>query len=248
MSPSPPRVLLDERRRRGILDELDARIDALGPRRSLAADRDRATSLLALYQREAEGLPETARVAFALGLHRAAEAQLEAFPGNLFWDFDALAAATAAAAREGDAERAAAEVTARTALIASLQQLFGRRTAIHFRYVHDFMYGFDWAKWVRREPEARRAVGPFEPAFLEYMWRRGHELLALIANDDEKYPKLATGHPRNPFGFSREPEEEERLFRDLAARDLIPVRAWERHPAPVWDRPYQEARAERAAA
>ena len=48
------------------------------------------------------------------------------------------------------------------------------------------------------------------------------------------------------FGFSREPEDELRLFRDLAARGLLPVEAWRLETAPTWDRPFTDLRAERA--
>ncbi|MEM9071062.1 MAG: ferrochelatase [Myxococcota bacterium] len=222
--------------------EVDRQIDKLGARLSLAADRDRATTLTSLFETHGQRLSDRSREAFGRGLLRAASAQLRAFPENLFWDFDALGAHVARVARE-DGPSA---VTRLSALMASVQQLFGRQTHIRFRYVHDFMYGFDWAKWVAREPASRSSVPPFGIAFLDTMWRRGHELLDLIAHDDQKYPKIAGGAPRNPFGFSREPDDERRLFRDLAAQDLIPVKGWQANPSPVWDRPFQELRAERA--
>jgi len=233
------------------LAEVDAVVDRAG-RRSLAPDRDRATSLAALFEASAyddEGL----RIAFAHGLRRMALAQLRAFPENVYWDLDAPATALLEAGRR-DGVGAIAE---RSALVAALQDLFGRGSPIRFRYVHDFVYGFDWAKWIRRSGEdlARTdgsqpasSVPPFGLPFLRYTWRRGHELLQLIANDDEKYPKLTDGTMRNPFGFSREPADEARLFRDLAKRDLLPVRAWEREPVARWDRDYHAAREERAAA
>ena len=77
---------------------------------------------------------------------------------------------------------------------------------------------------------------------------RGHELLALIAQRDEKYPPLADDRPRNPFGFSREPDAEVAIHRDLAARDLIPVEAWRWDAAPRFDRPFADLRRERAVA
>jgi hypothetical protein len=108
--------------------------------------------------------------------------------------------------------------------------------------VHDLTLGFDWAKWVAAAPADRQAVGPFDRAFLRSMLERGRELLALIRVDDAKYPRLVSGEPRNPFVFSREPDHEVRLHRELAARRLIPVRAWEPNATPVWDRPFQAER------
>ena len=111
----------------------------------------------------------------------------------------------------------------------ALQHLYGRRTPINFGYVHDFVYGFDWAKWIAREPSLHAAApGPFSLEFLVYMHERGHQLLELIAADDAKYPSLDGDEPRNPFPFSRAPDDEVRLHRELARRDLIPVPTWER--------------------
>jgi len=178
------------------------------------------------------------------GLERVAEAMRAAFPDNLLGDLDHWAWAVAREAADGDDPDA--HVGRATETTVELMRLFGCATPIRFRYVHDFVYGFDWAKWVRKDPAARAAVGPFDLAFLERMVRRGHELLALIAEDDEKYPQLRDDRPRNPFGFSREPEDELRLFRDLAARGLLPVEAWRLETAPTWDRPFTDLRAERA--
>ncbi len=233
-----------EGRVRELLSTLDDTLDAAACRGTLAPGRQAPTTLLALYDAHAPQLSPEVRLHFGRGLWRVARAQLDAFPGNLFWDFDALAARVADLGRRCGPQ----SVTERTALVAAIQHLFGRKTPIRFRYVHDFMYGFDWAKWVRRAPAERAAIGPFDEAFLRQLWRRGHELLALIAADDAKYPRLRDDRPRNPFGFSREPEDEARLFRDLAARGLLPVAAWEGAPRASWDRPFYELRAERAAA
>ena len=222
------------------LAELDAHI-ARGPRLTLAPDREHPTSLCALVRDLAPG-PLGGPLTEAL--LRVGTAQIRAFPGNLFWDMDALAASLLRQARRSDDPPARlAELAGR---IAHLQTIFGGETAIHFRYVHDFVYGYDWAKWVKRDPDARASVGPFEEPFLIYSEQRGGELLELIAHDDAKYHQLAEGQARNPFGFSREPGDEVRLFRDLAARDLLPVRAWERDPQPRWEPPYLELREERA--
>ncbi|WP_157595128.1 hypothetical protein [Plesiocystis pacifica] len=180
--------------------------------------------------------------------------QLDAFPGNLFWDLDLIAADVLRQGLESaggpDGAAALALVEDRFARMVRLQALYGRGTAINFTYVHDFVYGFDWAKWVRREPSVQRDVpGPFSAEFLGYMERRGHELLELIAADDGKYPTLAAGVPRNPFPFSREPAAEVELHAELARRDLIPVPTWDAGAIAIdwdqrWREPFQDRRVE----
>lgn len=223
----------------------DARLDAARVARlTLDPDRTRATTLAelgaALLPR-VQGLGAGTATAFAQGLCATADAIVEHFPENLLWDLDALAAALVdQACRHQD--RAPEELDDAFAEVLELHALFGRATAICFRYVHDFVYGFDWAKWVRRDPPARQTIGPYDRAFLRAMLRRGAELLERIEADDTKYPRLAHGQPRNPFGFSREPVDELRLHRELAVRDLIPVRAWQLAPPLYWDRPFADHR------
>ena len=224
------------------LSALDERIDR-GVRLTLNPTADRPTSLRALAETLAPG---PLRVPFATALERVARAQLRAFPGNLFWDLDALAASLVRQARaHPEPARRLAELAEQ---VARVQDLFGSHTTIRFRYVHDFVYGYDWAKWVKREPSARARTGPFDAAFLAYSERRAGELMALIARDDAKYHRLPDGEARNPFGFSREPDDEVRLFRDLAERGLLPVRAWELAPPLDWRPPYLILREERAEA
>lgn len=164
----------------------------------------------------------------------------ENFPDTLFWDFEFLGASLLREFPEPS------DLLGRAHQICRLQKLYGQNSIICFRYVHDFVYGFDWAKWVLREPETRNIHGPFSGAFLDHIENRAHELVDLIHNDDEKYPKLENGEPRNPFVFSREPQDERRLFKTLAERDLIPVKAWEYDTVPVWNRPFAALRAELA--
>ncbi len=228
--PSPPNDSALKR-----LRALDEAIDA-APRRTLAKGRKRATSLVTL----AERAPSALCPVFAEGLATIVEAQRTAFPKNIYWDLDALIRALVdEAAKQDEPEVHLARTCSK---VAELQRLFGRETHIRFRYVHDFIYGFDWAKWVRREPEARTNVGPFDERFLDYTLRRGQELLILIAEDDEKYPKLPDGSPRNPFAFSREPVDEIRLFETLASEDLLPVKGWDETARPDASRDYQSAR------
>lgn len=205
---------------------------------SLAPDRDEATPLLQLGQRLFTDLAEGPATALADGLRRIVAAQVHHFPETIFWDFDYMAAAMASQAVDTE------ETTLLADDIVSLQRQYGCQSVICFRYVHDFTYGFDWAKWTRRDPQQRAHIGPFDRAFVDHLMTRGDELEELIAHDDVKYPKLADGTPRNPFGFSREPEDERRLFLEMAARDLLPVRTWDPDATPVWDRPFAELRAE----
>ena len=220
------------------LAALDTLIDSLGPRLSLAPDRERATPLSTLAEQAA---PTTLRPALAQALLQLGSAQVRAFPENIFWDFDALAHALVAESILDDAP--ADTIRCLGAQVAELQQLFGQGTSIRFRYVHDFVYGFDWSKWVRRNPDERTGTVPFGAEFLDYSVTRGHELLALIKNDDTKYPKLPDGTPRNPFGFSRDPADETRLFQALARADLIPLNAWEANPQGRTDQDFQHLRA-----
>lgn len=190
--------------------------------------------------------PDALKEAFITGLVEAMESMLAAFPDNLLWDLEGLAA------RQLEQARAATDPTATVAhlwsRIAALQHLFGSRGPIRFRYIHDFVYGFDWAKWVAKDPPRRAHVGPYDAAFVERMHRRGGELLELIAAGDSKYGPLQGPQSRNPFGFSRTPADELALHRRLAAQDALPVRAWDLAAKPDWRRPYAQLREEAAQA
>lgn len=187
---------------------------------SLDPNRSEPTSLVDLFLRLAPSLPELeARQAFADGLEEVAEAILANFPENIFWDLDYLAKALAGAG----SPRA---IRLMTAMIVDLQNGFGCHSVIAFRYVHDFTFGFDWCRWVKKDLALRQDVGPFDWVFLLYLQKRRRELLDLIAKDDDKYGQLAPGQGRNPFVFSREPADERLLHETLAKAGDIPVPAW----------------------
>ncbi|MEO0322040.1 MAG: ferrochelatase [Myxococcota bacterium] len=226
----------------GRLARLDARIAELG-RESLSPERREATPLLELLDLAA-GDPPALRAAFADGLARIAEAKLEAFPENLFWDFDLLAASLLRDARR--ARDPAAHLAGSAALAAELQRAFGG-PPIQFRYVHDFLYAFDWSKWVRGEPDTRAAIGPFDRPFLERMVRRGRELVALIEARDAKYGPIPVCEARNPFSFSREPADERTLWEAMAAHGELPARGWDPAADPEWARDFYALREARAA-
>lgn len=232
-------------RRLAIADEHQA-----GPRwLSLAPGRAHARPLAAIGRDVlgAQADPIAAE-AFAEGLVAIEAAMRRAFPHNLFGDLDLLAASLWRGALAAD-EGPVAYLQQQCAHVAALQDLFGQATPIRFRYVHDFVYGFDWAKWVARDPSVRAGVGPYSPEFLATMDARGHELLALIAGGRHpKYPPLPDGRPRNPFGFSREPAAEIALHRQLAREGLVPVPAWQIDAIPRWDLPYQQLRYQHATA
>jgi hypothetical protein len=222
------------------LSDIDAAIDAT-PRGRLTLDpsRDHASPLSGLVEKLA---PPPRRPHLAMLASTVAEAQLECFPENLLWDFDFYLSSTHAQACEsasysGHLDRVA-EITV------GLMRLYGQQSAIRFRYVHDFMYGFDWARWVRRDPNARANVGPFSLDFLRQIETRGRDIVTLIEADDTLYPKLSGPDARNPFAFSREPDDELLLYRHLARRGFIPVEAWRGDACPDASRDFDALRNE----
>lgn len=221
------------------LESADRALDeAPGERLSLCPGRGEATKLVELGRSllTDDVTPEVAR-SFAAALSRIATAIAEHFPENIFWDLDYLATVLLE-------QNTPPGIEAMADRIAALQEGFGGNTDIRFRYAHDFLYGFDWARWVRKSSKERKDIGPFDPEFLEYLDQRRRELMDLIAADDRKYPALRDERHRNPFAFSREPEAEKRLHEAMAAEDLIPVHAWSPLGTREWDRSYTHLRRE----
>jgi len=212
---------------------------------TLSPERDKSRGLVEVCAAALSPDDDEATVmALARGLAEIHTAQARSFPDNLFADHDYMAASLVRRARE--TTDPAASLTAACAQIARLQRLYGQDTAINFRYAHDFVYGYDWAKWVARGSDTRLGVLPFDGEFLAHMEKRAHELLALIHSDDAVYPTLPKGQERNPFPFSREPADEAALHRALVQRGELPVAAWDPDARPVWDRPYAELRVAQA--
>ena len=224
------------------LTELEARIE-LSPLGALTLDPSRpfATSLTEVVS----NLADRQQVAhLAAAASAVAEAQLRSFPENLFWDFDFyLTSIHRDAAATSDY---AGYVRRVTGITVGLLRLYGQQSSIRFRYVHDFMYGFDWARWVRRNPGARGGVEPFSIEFLGQTEDRARDIIALIEADDDWYPRLAEGESRNPFPFSREPEDELPLYRLLAARSAVPVEAWRADARPDASRDFDVLREDAA--
>jgi hypothetical protein len=172
-----------------LLEAQDARV-AAAPQESLCPGRARPTPLRALGLALLPPDVDPARaLAWAQGLVEVAQAQREHFPDTIFWDQDLLAASLLRLPSLDALRQVAADIRA-------LQAQFGRRSELCFRYTHDFNYGYDWSRWVAREP-ARAQVGPFDPPFLAYMKQRGGELVELIAADDANpLPALRATLPR----------------------------------------------------
>ncbi|AFY47339.1 hypothetical protein Nos7524_1461 [Nostoc sp. PCC 7524] len=167
--------------------------------------------------------------------------QIQNFPENIFWDFDFMVSSMlhqALAAEDG----AVNFIETFGEKIVLLSELFGSKNEIRFRYVHDFMYGFDWARWVQREPATRADIEPFSLIFLDYLLTKSQELIQRIHLDNSQPYKLCDNGFRNPFTFSREPEDEYRLLTHLAPAELIPVAAWDWNACPIWNKPFQEMR------
>ncbi|MCC5643310.1 hypothetical protein LC607_10205 [Nostoc sp. CHAB 5824] len=167
--------------------------------------------------------------------------QLQNFPDNIFWDFDFLVSSMFRQALVAD-EGAIDFLKAFGEKMGSLIEMFGTKKEIRFRYVHDFMYGFEWARWVQKEPQKRAYIEPFSPVFLDYLLVKGKELLQRINHGQVTSYKLCDTGYRNPFTFSREPEDEYRLLTCLAEEELIPVAVWNWNASPVWNKPFQEMR------
>ncbi|MCP3144343.1 ferrochelatase [Pyxidicoccus xibeiensis] len=225
-------------------DALCARLEALEPllgaRASLSPERERAPTPRELAERVAAGQEDVVRLrAFTEGLCDIVQALVENFPHNIFWDLDYPARCLWDAGGPREMEAFARRVM-------TLCHGFGVKSELRFRYAHDFLFGYDWARWVMREPEQRAAIRPFDAAFLEYLEGRRESLLALIANNDAKYSQLQGVEYRNPFGFAREPDEETRLHRALAREGHIPVKAWRLEGEPRWDLPFADLRTEAA--
>jgi len=224
------------------LAEVEARIRR-SPRGPLTLDPDRsvASALTDLVTKLADSHQS---VHLAAAASAVANAQMLSFPENLFWDFDFYLASIHRHACAASAY--ASYLDQVTGITVGVMKLYGQESTIRFRYVHDFMYGFDWARWVRRDPKAREGVEPFGLEFLRQTENRGRHIGNLIENDDEWYPMLEEGVSRNPFPFSREPEDELALYRHLAERRCVPVQGWRLDGRPDASRDFDALREDAA--
>ncbi|WP_437992047.1 ferrochelatase [Sorangium sp. So ce145] len=212
----------------------------LGARASVAPDRPCAPTPAALVEQIVNGSEDAERArAFARGLGEVIRAVADNFPDNIFWDVDYLACClwqAGSAPAIGDFARR----------VVSLCLGFGNKSKLRFRYAHDFLYGYDWARWVMRKPEERAGIGPFDVSFFDYLDGRQRALVELVASNDRKYSQLNGREYRNPFSFIREPPEESQLHCLLAQVDLIPLKAWRLDGERRWDLPFTDLRAKLA--
>lgn len=183
---------------------------------------------------------------FVQGIGRIVLAQAQHFPDNIFGDLDFLAAELLTQARKNNNDLTYLERA--FALIVEVNQLFGVHSPIRFRYAHDFLYGFDWSRWVRQKPQVHQHHSPFSLKFLVYLKRRAGELLELIRHNDIEYPALPADQTRNIFAFPRTPASEIQLHHSLADDQLIPVPAWDPSAVARWDFDCNQLRQEHALA
>lgn len=228
---------------------------------ALAAAVPLATSYRELDANEGGRLLPVARTALRAGLVDVDRALRAHFPDNVYGDLDAMVHDFVTAVLDLEPARAAAALTRRFAAVAELFSRYGEHGPIRFRYAHDLLYGFDWAKWRWRAVHGERGVGeipspvfgdpgPWSLPFLKRMRCRACELEGLIAAGDETYPPLddvvseGDAAHRNPFRFARDLDAETRLYRELAASELVPVAAWSAAAdrRDVWSRPYAALR------
>ncbi|MEH1939520.1 MAG: hypothetical protein V7L01_04770 [Nostoc sp.] len=219
-----------------ILAQQSVKLLSLNPQKTLTTSFAELGNLIAEYNTDIEiitTLQETLEIIVLT--------QLQNFPENIFWDFDFLVSSMLRQALIAE-EGAVPFLKVFGEKMVYLTEMFGNKTEMRFRYVHDFMYGFEWARWVQKEPQKRAHIEPFSLVFLDYLLVKGKELLQRINHGQIVSYKLCDTGYRNPFTFSREPEDEYRLLTYLAEEQLIPVAVWDSNASPVWNKPFQEMR------
>ncbi len=230
------------------LHRADELLQQLAPhRRSLAPGRLSPTSLCSLGAQLLPLVPLDRHLDWGERMLLVVQAVLRNFPENIFWDLDHLAREFARFAEEeptSGSRTGHSRLEEASSQLAALCESFGRFSPLSFRYAHDLLYGYDWARWVARAPEERADEGPYSPAFLGFLLLHGQELHETIAKgNDPRYPPLPSGYPRNAFGYSRQPDDEVRLHAALARAGWLPIEAWSSEARPRWDRDYLGARA-----
>ena len=168
-----------------------------------------------------------------------AHIQLDCFPKNIFWDLDGFV-------KVFWSLKSTSEIKGCIEQLERLYRAFSEGQT-RFQYAHDLIFGFDWARWVQKDPVTRASIGPFEATFLDRMEHRHQQLVEEVkGRDSEKYPymkELETNEGfRNPFGFSREYEDEIAVMTELAAQNFIPVPFWNIDFQAEWDKPYERVR------
>ena len=169
------------------------------------------------------------------GFEAIVKSHIKNFPDTIFWDYDYLFHLLCTSPSIIAIKKLAQDII-------FLYEHYGIHSPIRFQYTHDLIFGFDWAKWVGKNPPARSQVAPFGPIFMQHLKNRAIELLHLITLNDGKYPKIPTPIKRNPFPFSRAPQEEMAVHKLLAQEMLVPIKAWEAKPVISWHHKFLKVR------
>ncbi|MBT29401.1 MAG: hypothetical protein CMO01_07030 [Thalassobius sp.] len=204
-------------------------------RKSLSPEKREATTYYELgrdlYFEEKD---EKLCLEFCEIFHEVTKTELYHFPRNIFWDMDFIFF-SAYREMKDMATNYGKFLEDFLEIMQKLLDVFGGHSTIKFQYIHDFSYGFDWAKWVKKDKANRKNIGPFSLRFLNRMFHRGEELVELIKQNDAKYYQLGKKENyRNPFNFRREPNEETALLEHLARAGDIPVFCWDKSASPQW--------------
>jgi len=171
----------------------------------------------------------------------------ENFPGNLFYDLDYFLWSIVRTSKEEEFVFQN-ELQKKKDLIQKIFTTFGIHSKIKFQYAHDFLYGYDWCKWVREKQLGEKDITPFGYPFLLYILGRGKDMLQLVESDSLEYPSLEANSKsfRNPFLFQRSPSQEALVMRSLASEGKLPVLGWDLDFTPAPEVDFLKIRFERA--
>ena len=168
--------------------------------------------------------------------------QNENFPTNIFWDMDGLISFFLHL-NDSKKQKNLCKI------LLKLYDRYGNKKSINFAYIHDFIYGFDWYRWVKKDFFVRKNIGPYDFVFLDYLNKRSLELFELIKINDHKYSTLCPHVKRNPFSFRRTVEEEIKIHLKLACKGAIPWKAWilkDKKTKKFWETNFSKIRQEMA--
>lgn len=217
---------------------------------SLNPDKESPSSFLELLETLPDTHPDPNDLELVLHFFDACiHSILENYPENIYWDLDFLFyhVYKQLKDKESFSEKQGWIMQLETR-VKHIMDIFGSKSKIQFRYIHDFLYGFDWCKWVRKQKESglTEEYNPFGEEFLTYIESRGLEILDMIEENDQDYVPLQSGTFRNPFVFKRGTEEEKMLLSSLAETKDIPIFAWKVDAKYNTKKDYSQIRKERA--
>jgi hypothetical protein len=148
------------------------------------------------------------------------------YPQNIFWDFDYLLFYIWSQKNKD-------VLFAMAKKILNVQLYYSSINSINFAYIHDFIYGYDWDRWVRKDIKNRYLVGLYDLKFLSYLEKRGLQIIDSIGSD-ERYPVLVKNQNRNVYNFHRHGAAEIKTLTSLAKEENIPIQGW-RTDGGEWD-------------